>query len=115
MSLGNQSVPVDRSESRYRLMARSDPKKIAACFSDRVFSETTMSDKLEICESIPSDLEAIESLYPEVFPDENLLPLVGDLLEDGSVTTSLVGAIDSRIVGNRNLRLGTGRKSQRYD
>lgn len=32
-----------------------------------------MSEKLEIRESIPSDLGAIESLYPEAFPDENLL------------------------------------------
>ena len=59
-----------------------------------------MSEKLEIRESIPSDLDAIESLYPEAFPGENLLPLVRDLLEDAAVTTSLVGAIDSRIVGH---------------
>jgi len=59
-----------------------------------------MSEKLEIRESIPGDLGAIESLYPEAFPDENLLPLVRDLLEDVAVTTSLVGVIDSRIVGH---------------
>lgn len=59
-----------------------------------------MSERLEIRESMPSDLDAIESLYPEAFPDENLLPLVRDLLEDAAVTTSLVGAIDSRIVGH---------------
>ena len=59
-----------------------------------------MSDRLEIRESVQGDSGAIESLYPEAFPDENLLPLVRDLLEDAAVTTSLVGAIDSRIVGH---------------
>ena len=59
-----------------------------------------MSEKLEIRESTPSDLGAIESLYPEAFPDENLIPLVRDLLGDVAVRISLVGAIDSRIVGH---------------
>jgi putative acetyltransferase len=59
-----------------------------------------MSDKLEIRESVQGDSGAIESLYPEAFPDENLLPLVRDLLRDAAVTTSLVGAVDSRIVGH---------------
>jgi len=59
-----------------------------------------MSKKLEVRDSMPSDLDAIESLYPEAFPDEDLLPLVRDLLEDAAVTTSLVGVIDSRIVGH---------------
>jgi putative acetyltransferase len=51
-------------------------------------------------DSVPSDLRAIESLYPEAFPDEDLLPLVRDLLQDSTVTTSIVGVIDSRIVGH---------------
>jgi len=59
-----------------------------------------MSDELEIRESVQGDSGVIESLYPEVFPDENLLPLVRDLLRDAAVTTSLVGAVDSRIVGH---------------
>ena len=59
-----------------------------------------MSDRLEIRESGQGDLGAIESLYPEAFPDEDLLPLVHDLLRDATVTTSLVGAVDSRIVGH---------------
>jgi putative acetyltransferase len=58
------------------------------------------AQNLEIRESVPIDLDAIESLYPETFPDENLLPLVRDLLADAAVTTSLVGTIDSRIVGH---------------
>jgi len=59
-----------------------------------------MSEKLEIRESVQGDSGAIESLYPEAFPDENLLPLVRDLLRDAAVTTSLIGAVDSRIVGH---------------
>ena len=59
-----------------------------------------MSHNLEIRESVQGDAGAIESLYPEVFPDEDLLPLVRDLLRDAAVTTSLVGEVDSRIVGH---------------
>ena len=59
-----------------------------------------MTEKLEIRDSAPDDLRAIESLYPEAFPDEDLLPLVRDLLQDTTVTTSIVGVIDSRIVGH---------------
>jgi len=59
-----------------------------------------MTEKLEMRDSVPCDLCAIESLYPEAFPDEDLLPLVRDLLQDTTVTTSIVGVIDSRIVGH---------------
>jgi len=59
-----------------------------------------MLDELQIRESKPDDSAAIESLYPEAFPDENLLPLVRDLLNDTVVAMSLVGTIDTRIVGH---------------
>ena len=59
-----------------------------------------MSDRLEIRESVEGNLAAIESLYPAAFPDENLLPLVRDLLLDVAVTTSLVGEINSQIAGH---------------
>lgn len=59
-----------------------------------------MLEELEIRESIPGDLSAITSLYPEAFPDEDLLPLVRDLLEDASAVTSLIGVINSQIVGH---------------
>ena len=55
---------------------------------------------LDIRESVPGDLGAIESLYPVAFPDEDLIPLVRDLLDDVAVRISLVGAIDSRVVGH---------------
>ena len=59
-----------------------------------------MTEKLEIRDSAPGDLRAIESWYREAFPDEDLLPLVRDLLQDTTVTTSIVRVIDSRIVGH---------------
>ena len=57
-------------------------------------------DELQIRESRPDDSSAIESLYPEAFPDEDLLPVVQDLLNDTGVTLSLVGTIDAQIVGH---------------
>ena len=59
-----------------------------------------MSDILEIRETVQSDAAAIELLYPEAFPDENLLPLVGDLLRDTVIAMSLIGVINSQIVGH---------------
>jgi putative acetyltransferase len=56
--------------------------------------------KLQIRESAPSDDAAIESLYPEAFPDEDLIPLVRDLLQDAVVAISLVGTLDSQIVAH---------------
>jgi putative acetyltransferase len=59
-----------------------------------------MSYELEIRESVQADASAIESLYPQAFPDEDLLPLVRDLLQHSAIAVSLVGAIDSRIAGH---------------
>lgn len=59
-----------------------------------------MPEKLEIRESRREDSAAIESLYPEAFPEEDLLPLVRDLLNDTVDALSLVGTIDTRIVGH---------------
>ncbi len=55
---------------------------------------------LEIRESGPADVAAIEALYPQAFPDEDLLPLVRELLPDSGVALSLVGVIDSQIVSH---------------
>lgn len=55
---------------------------------------------VRIRESIPDDSTAIASLYPLAFPDEVLLPLVRNLLEDAVDALSLVAVIDSRIAGN---------------
>ena len=59
-----------------------------------------MTVNIEIRENMQVDLAAIESLYPRVFPDEDLLPLVRDLLREAPVALSLVGVIDSRLVGH---------------
>ena len=59
-----------------------------------------MSDVLEIRESEQADAAAIESLYSEAFPQEDLLPLVQDLSQDAAVAIALVGTIDSQIVGH---------------
>jgi len=59
-----------------------------------------MSDELEIRDSVQADAAAIESLYPAAFPQEDLLPLVRELMQDSSIVISLVVAIDSRIAGH---------------
>ena len=59
-----------------------------------------MLDELEIRESVQADAAVTESLYPEAFPDEDLLPVVRDLLNDAAVAISLVGTIDRQIVGH---------------
>lgn len=59
-----------------------------------------MAQGLGFRDSVAADFGAIESLYPEAFPHEDLLPLVRDLLQDATITTSIVGVIDSRIVGH---------------
>lgn len=59
-----------------------------------------MRQRIEISDSVPQDSAAIELLYPAAFPDENLLPLVRDLLQDSAIGISLVATIDSQIVGH---------------
>jgi len=59
-----------------------------------------MTESIEVRESMPGDLAAIELLYPETFPDEDLLALVRDLLREAPAALSLVGIIDSRLVGH---------------
>jgi putative acetyltransferase len=53
-----------------------------------------------IRESAAADVEAIEALYPRAFPDEDLLPLVRELLEDSEVTVSLVSLMDEELAGH---------------
>lgn len=54
-----------------------------------------MIEGIEIRKSAPDDTPAIEALYPEAFPDEDLLTLVRELLSEASDVTSLV-ACDGR-------------------
>jgi len=59
-----------------------------------------LPNKLNIRNSTRCEIDAIERLYPEAFPDENLVPLVRDLLSDAEITTSIVAEICSKIVGH---------------
>jgi putative acetyltransferase len=59
-----------------------------------------MSDEFEIRESSRSDAPTIERLYPQAFPDEDLLPLVRDLTQERAIGISLVAADHSTIVGH---------------
>jgi putative acetyltransferase len=59
-----------------------------------------MIGEIEYRESLPSDIAAIEEFYPGVFPDEDLLPLVRELLGEKSIVLSLVGIADQALVGH---------------
>lgn len=53
-----------------------------------------------IRDSGPSDLAALESMYPQAFPDEDLVPLIRELLREKVDTLSLVATIESSLVGH---------------
>ncbi len=59
-----------------------------------------MTKHLEIRKSVSGDLASIEALYPDAFPDEDLLPLVRDLLQEAPIALSLVGIMGSSLVGH---------------
>jgi putative acetyltransferase len=59
-----------------------------------------MIESLEIRESSPDDFASLEALYRCAFPDEDLLPLVRDLLQETGIALSLVGIIGSSLVGH---------------
>ena len=59
-----------------------------------------MIDKIEIRESLPTDVALIEKLYPNAFPDEDLLPLVRELLREEPIVLSLVGIADRALAGH---------------
>jgi len=46
------------------------------------------------------DEAGIRRLYPAAFPDEDLLPLVGDLLRAAPAILSLVATSDSQVIGH---------------
>lgn len=54
---------------------------------------------MEIRESEAADRAAIEGLYPDAFPDEDLLPLIRGLLSDPA-TLSLVAVAEGSLVGH---------------
>ena len=60
----------------------------------------------QIRESTLGDLDAIEALYPQAFPDEDLVPLVRDLLAEKSATLSLIATQDRSLLGHVLFTLG---------
>ena len=59
-----------------------------------------MTDGLEIRESLPGDIASLEMLYPDAFPDEDLLPLLRALLKEEASVLSLVGMEGHALVGH---------------
>jgi len=51
-------------------------------------------------ESIPSDCGAIMDLYRDTFPDEDLVPLVKDLLEQEQGVLSLIAVQGETVIGH---------------
>lgn len=59
-----------------------------------------MADTVEIRESLAADFAAIGKLYPEVFPDEDLLPIVTELLQGPENVLSLVATVGEVLAGH---------------
>ena len=55
---------------------------------------------IETRESSPNDVSRIEEIYPDAFPEEDLLPVVRELLREGPTVLSLVGTADKTVVGH---------------
>jgi len=73
---------------------------LVSCDYRDLFDDEDMIDKIEIRESLPNDVALIEKLYPDAFPDEDLLPLVRELLREQPLVLSLVGIADRSLVGH---------------
>lgn len=59
-----------------------------------------MLGDLQIRESEARDRPAMDALYGDAFPDENLLPLLNDLLREPTGVLSLVGVRGATVVGH---------------
>lgn len=59
-----------------------------------------MNTPVRVRASTAADLVSIEAMYPRAFPDEDLLALVRDLLQDETNVTSLVAVCDGQVVGH---------------
>lgn len=60
----------------------------------------TAKPEIEIRESLPDDVAPLKMVYADAFPDEDLMPLVVDLLGLRSDVLSLVALADGGIVGH---------------
>jgi len=59
-----------------------------------------MSNGIDIRGSLPADWDALEVLYPAAFPDEDLIPLLRELLSEEDNIISLVAISDGILVGH---------------
>ena len=59
-----------------------------------------MSDQAEIRESCKADHAEIKALYPAAFPEEDLLPVLAELLADQTLGLSLVAVIGQQVIGH---------------
>jgi len=59
-----------------------------------------MIKNLDIRASDPGDVATIETLYPQAFPDEDLVPLVRELLGEGDTVLSLVAVLQGDLAGH---------------
>lgn len=60
-----------------------------------------------IRQSTPEEAAAIVGIYPAIFPEEDLQPLVRDLLDEGEAVLSLVAVAEDAIIGHVVLTLCT--------
>jgi putative acetyltransferase len=60
----------------------------------------TLTNRITLSDSRPDDWADLASLYPQAFPDEDLLPLVQALLEQVPGVLSLVGILDAGVIGH---------------
>ena len=61
---------------------------------------SNMSSGTDMRASLPEDTAALELLYRQAFPDEDLVPLLRDLLSEDQGVLSLVAARDGKPVGH---------------
>lgn len=59
-----------------------------------------MQGELIVRETDPAEVPAIESIYPQAFPDEDLLPVVRDLLREDAGALSLTATAGTKVVGH---------------
>jgi putative acetyltransferase len=60
----------------------------------------TLTSRITLRDSRPDDWADLATLYPQAFPEEDLLPLVQALLAQVPDVLSLVGILDARVVGH---------------
>ena len=59
-----------------------------------------MSFDIQISDALPRDFDNVEPLYQEAFPDEDLVPLVKELLAGREDVLSLSALVDGELVGH---------------